>query len=86
MHIYDSPDYDFEKELSEITIKEGEKNTFFESEDFKVDEKNGLIYTDEELKKKQRGVLSHMMKQMGMNLIAGKSIMDISLPIKIFDK
>lgn len=35
--------------------------------------------------KKQRGVLSHFLKQMGFNMLNGKSILSISLPIKIFD-
>lgn len=35
--------------------------------------------------KKQRGVLSHFVKQMGSNVLSGKSILNVSLPVKVFD-
>jgi len=35
--------------------------------------------------KKQRDVLSYMIKTVGKNIFSGKSIMNISLPINISD-
>lgn len=58
---------------------------FFEENDFRRDEKLGLIYTNEALMKKQRGVMGHFIRQMGMNVMSGRSILSVSLPIKIFD-
>lgn len=45
----------------------------------------GLICTDEEMLNKQKGVLSHVVKQLAVNLMKGLSISHISLPIKIFE-
>lgn len=70
------------------------KNTFVESSDkyghflFKKDyiraKKGGLNYLNKELVVRQRKVLSNLIKRMGMNLVSGKSIMSISLPVEIF--
>lgn len=46
----------------------------------------GLICTDTETIKKQDKVISFLIKKMGSNLIKGKSIMNVSLPVNIFDK
>jgi len=54
---------------------------------YERDEINGaLIFKDKELIAKQRQVLSHMLRSMGKNLLSGKSIMTVSLPVFIFDK
>jgi hypothetical protein len=45
----------------------------------------GLEFIDQETLKKQRGVFSYMVKKVGANLLTGKSIMNVSLPIYIFD-
>jgi len=45
----------------------------------------GLEFINQELLKKQRGVLSYMIKKIGSNILTGKSIMNVSLPINIFD-
>jgi len=68
-----------------MTLRKGDINTFFEDNDFSKDPKHGLIFTNEALLKKQRGVMSHFIKQMGFNVMHGKSILNISLPIKVFD-
>lgn len=44
-----------------------------------------LRYTDEDYIKIQRGVLFYLVKKIGVNLLTGKSIMNVSLPIKIFE-
>ena len=45
----------------------------------------GLICTDQEALDKQKGVLSHVVKQLAVNMLKGLSISHISLPIKIFE-
>jgi len=52
---------------------------------FDYPECGGLICTDEEMLNKQKGVLSHVVKQLAVNLMKGLSISHISLPIKIFE-
>ena len=52
---------------------------------FDFPECGGLICTDEEMLNKQKGVLSHVVKQLAVNLMKGLSISHISLPIKIFE-
>jgi hypothetical protein len=45
----------------------------------------GLEFIDEGILARQRSVLSYMIKTAGMNILEGKSIMNISLPINISD-
>lgn len=45
----------------------------------------GLEFINQDLLKKQRGILTYMIKKIGSNLFSGKSIMNVSLPINIFD-
>jgi hypothetical protein len=45
----------------------------------------GLEFKNKELINKQRAVMTYLIKKMGSNLFSGKSIMNISLPINIFD-
>lgn len=52
---------------------------------FEYPENGGLICTDQEMLDKQKGVLSHVVKQLAVNLLKGLSISHISLPIKIFE-
>jgi hypothetical protein len=51
----------------------------------KAYETEGLEFIDQETLKKQRNVLTYMVKKIGTNLLSGKSIMNVSLPIYIFD-
>jgi hypothetical protein len=44
-----------------------------------------MVCTDEEMLAKQKGVLSHVVKQLAVNLLKGLSISHMSLPIKIFE-
>lgn len=50
-----------------------------------IPETGGLLCTDEEQLAKQKGVLSHCVKQIAMNMLKGLSISHMSLPIKIFE-
>eukprot|EP01017_Pseudomicrothorax_dubius_P046359 TRINITY_DN8154_c0_g1_i2.p1 TRINITY_DN8154_c0_g1~~TRINITY_DN8154_c0_g1_i2.p1 ORF type:complete len:508 (+),score=150.31 TRINITY_DN8154_c0_g1_i2:198-1721(+) len=55
--------------------------------DYVRDEKDGkLYYVNEREVRKQRGVVTWMMKKIGANLLSGKSIMNISLPVDIFER
>ena len=46
---------------------------------------DGIEFTNQEVIDKQRSVAGYLIKNIGLNLIKGKSIMNISLPINIFD-
>jgi hypothetical protein len=65
-------------------LKKGEVNNWLQEMEFMIDEKRGLVYQNMDVLAKQRGVMSHFLKQAGLNLMRGKSIMDISLPVTIF--
>jgi hypothetical protein len=45
----------------------------------------GLEFIDEEVLEKQRSVVSYLLKKIGNNLLSGKSLTGVSLPIYIFD-
>lgn len=45
----------------------------------------GLIFKNKSIIEKQRAVVSYLVKNAGLNLLKGKSIMNVSLPINIFD-
>ncbi len=78
-------DYDYGQEIAEVYLKRRTQNTYFQEIDFKKDPKHALIYTNDELMKKQRGVLTHVIKQLGSNIMQGKSLLHVSLPIKVFE-
>lgn len=44
-----------------------------------------IVFLNQEVIDKQRSVAGYLIKNIGLNLIKGKSIMNISLPINIFD-
>jgi len=52
---------------------------------YEVDPKQGLFYKDSDTISKQRKVVFHLLKSMGSNLLRGKSLMNVSLPVTIFD-
>lgn len=47
---------------------------------------NFIVYTNTEFLEKQRNLFSYFVQKIGSNILQGKSIMNISLPIFIFDK
>ena len=47
---------------------------------------NGVEWIDQEKINKQRNVISYLVSKVGMNILSGNSIMNISLPINIFDE
>jgi len=44
-----------------------------------------LVFTNSKILEKQRGIMGYFLKKIGSSLLTGQSIMNISLPIKIFD-
>ncbi len=47
---------------------------------------DGLAFKNLNVIEKQRAVAGYLIKNIGLNLIKGKSIMNVSLPINIFDE
>lgn len=47
---------------------------------------SGLVFKDKDIIQKQDKVISFLIKKIGSNLIKGQSIMNVSLPVNIFDK
>jgi hypothetical protein len=45
-----------------------------------------LKFIDQETIDKQRGILKHLLTKIGSNLLSGSGIMNVSLPINIFDQ
>jgi hypothetical protein len=46
--------------------------------------KGGLAYVDEVKMKEQKKVLTYIIKRIGKNILSGKGILNISLPVDIF--
>jgi len=70
----------------EIECKNVDKNGqhFLYGKSWRRDPGGGLELIDKELCERQKKVLTHFLKNMGKNLLEGKSIMNVSLPITIF--
>jgi hypothetical protein len=45
----------------------------------------GFEYINQDVIQKQRSIITYLLKKIGANILSGKSIMSISLPIYIFD-
>ena len=76
-------DMEDSKELVECA--KGEENRTLENNEFIRSDTASLAYTNEEVVSNQRGVAFYLIKKIGASLLSGKSIMNISLPIKIFE-
>jgi hypothetical protein len=46
---------------------------------------DAMVFKNKEVIEKQRAVVGYLIKKVGMNILSGKSIMTVSLPINIFD-
>ena len=51
----------------------------------RIAKEDGLIYKDDKVISEQSKVLAYLIKKIGRNLLKGESIMNISLPVTIFD-
>jgi hypothetical protein len=49
-----------------------------------VSEAGGLLYVDEEKMREQKKVLTFIIKRIGKNILSGKGVLNISLPVDIF--
>eukprot|EP01006_Ploeotia_vitrea_P047236 TRINITY_DN67105_c1_g7_i1.p1 TRINITY_DN67105_c1_g7~~TRINITY_DN67105_c1_g7_i1.p1 ORF type:complete len:484 (-),score=266.68 TRINITY_DN67105_c1_g7_i1:106-1557(-) len=45
----------------------------------------GAKFVDKDMIQKQKGVLTDLLRQMGQNIMQGKSVINISLPVRIFE-
>ena len=64
----------YAQECKEVFLMGKRVNSHFEDHDFRKDAKLGLVYTNEEVMKKQRGVLGHFIKKMGQNWLSSKPL------------
>lgn len=72
------------KENDVIEYKKEYHKLFVEEYERKLGS-DGLIFTNTTVIEKQRSTAGYLIKNIGLNLIKGKSIMNVSLPINIFD-
>lgn len=61
--------------LSEMLKRGGE---------YRISADNQLIYINEAMLRGQKDTLKFVIKQIGANLISGKSVLNVSLPVDIF--
>jgi hypothetical protein len=66
---------EYQREYDKILINEYERKLGAD----------GMVFLNHEVIDKQRSVAGYLIKNIGLNLIKGKSIMNVSLPINIFD-
>lgn len=52
---------------------------------FKIEKNGSIKVTDEDLKERQKGVLSEILKNLGTKILSGKKIVGLSLPVRIFE-
>ena len=45
-----------------------------------------MIYVDQMRLKRSKNVLNYLLKKMGKNILTGKSLLNISLPVNIFSR
>jgi hypothetical protein len=76
-----------ELQTIETEVDIGDENTTLEKKDFKFaeNENSALEYLNEDIISIQRGILVYLARKIGVNLLTGKSVMNVSLPIKIFE-
>ncbi len=75
-----------EEKLEHETLHiSGTKYEWFLSNLYDIDPKLGMVWKDYDQISKQRSVVFYLLKQIGSNILKGKSIMSISLPITIME-
>jgi hypothetical protein len=62
-----------------------EKYSYYYTQGYIIDPSIGLIYTNYELISKQRRLVFTLLKQVGKNILSGRSIMNISFPVYVFE-
>ena len=53
--------------------------------EYKISKDNQLVYINEVMLRGQKDTLKFVIKQIGANLISGKSVLNVSLPVDIFE-
>ncbi len=77
--------------LEELPAEEEEKKakdqkySYYHSLHYNVDPDAGLIYRNYDMISRQRRLALTLIKQIGINVLRGKSIMNISLPVNVFE-
>lgn len=72
-----------EELLQDFKLPTDKDEIFFGMEN--PEDVGGLICRDEDMLNKQKGVLTHVVKQIAVNVLKGLSLSHISMPIKIFE-
>ena len=67
-------------------VNKDPKYSVFTEMGYEVDQKMGIIYKDMDVIVKQRKAIFHMLKTLGSNILHGKALMNVSMPVNIFDK
>lgn len=50
-----------------------------------MNDNNDMVFVNQKAIDAQKDVIKYILKQIGTNLLAGKSVMNMSLPVEIFD-
>ena len=78
-------EYDNIKDLTPVTFYEDYENEW-KNNYTNSPEKSGLLYIDEEKKMIIYNTVKYLVAKMGKNILHGKSVLNISFPVFIFDK
>lgn len=68
-----------------LQIIDSIKGHYAINKDWSLGKNGGLVWYNKKEMEVQNKVLSYLIKKMGSNLIHGKSVVNISLPVTIFD-
>lgn len=68
-----------------LQIIDSIKGHYAINKDWSYGKNGGLVWFNKQEMEVQNKVLSYLIKKMGSNLIHGKSVVNISLPVTIFD-
>lgn len=63
----------------------GPNHYIFQNGNWKINEEEDVIYINEKMMEMQKDVIKMIIKQLSSNIMSGKSIMNMSLPVEIFD-
>lgn len=66
-------------------VDEVDGHYVLKNKDWIPNKSGGFIYHNKKVLDTQKKILSYLLKKMGTNLIQGKSIMSISLPVELFE-
>ena len=70
---------------SHVTFKTQYEKLCYESFERSFQDE-GLVYIDDDVLQKQRAIIGSVIKQIGEKIMTGESVMNIALPVNIFDE